>query len=218
MAIISVLLSMEAQSTLIDRGNGLIYDDVLDITWAQDANLWGQTGTWDQAVAWADGLIFQGYDDWRLASVSVAAGLPTGANDLPVSCSAATESECRDNELGYMFYQNLAGSFGTDLTGDQGLFRNIQSGYYWSGTTGTSNSTIAWIHHFQTGGEIVWDKSKNSTAWAVRDGDIDSVPLPGTALLICAGFLGLGNRVYMKTFVLRRKHSSPTQSHDFLRP
>ena len=28
-----------AQAELHDRGNGLIYDDVLDITWLQDANL-----------------------------------------------------------------------------------------------------------------------------------------------------------------------------------
>jgi hypothetical protein len=27
-----------AQATLLDRGNGLIYDDVLNITWLQDAN------------------------------------------------------------------------------------------------------------------------------------------------------------------------------------
>ena len=27
-----------AQSTLIDRGGGLIYDTVFDITWLQDAN------------------------------------------------------------------------------------------------------------------------------------------------------------------------------------
>lgn len=31
-------LSGAAQATLIDRGGRMIYDDVLDITWLQDAN------------------------------------------------------------------------------------------------------------------------------------------------------------------------------------
>ena len=30
--------SLHSQAALYDRGNGLIYDDVLDITWLQDAN------------------------------------------------------------------------------------------------------------------------------------------------------------------------------------
>ena len=33
-----VALPLTANSALIDRGNGLIYDDLLDITWLQDAN------------------------------------------------------------------------------------------------------------------------------------------------------------------------------------
>jgi hypothetical protein len=80
---------------------------VLDITWTQDANLIMQTDDWDGAVAWADQRIFGGFDDWRLASMSVAAGLPTGRTASVVDCSTATEEDCRDNELGHMFYQNL---------------------------------------------------------------------------------------------------------------
>ena len=32
------VLPFTANAALYDRGNGLIYDDVLDITWLQDAN------------------------------------------------------------------------------------------------------------------------------------------------------------------------------------
>ena len=39
-----LLLSFNASAALYDRGNGLIYDDVLDITWLQDANYAGTTG------------------------------------------------------------------------------------------------------------------------------------------------------------------------------
>ncbi len=62
-----------ANATLWDRGGGLIYDDVLNITWLQDANYaktWGYDAdgrmTWSQAMTWADQLVYAGYDDWRL--------------------------------------------------------------------------------------------------------------------------------------------------------
>lgn len=45
-----------ANATLYDRGGGLIYDDVLNITWLQDANYADGKMTWADADAWADGL------------------------------------------------------------------------------------------------------------------------------------------------------------------
>jgi hypothetical protein len=68
-----------ANATLLDRGGGLIYDDVLDITWLQDANYAQTSGydadgmmTWYDAIVWAEKLEY--YDsvrevtgtDWRL--------------------------------------------------------------------------------------------------------------------------------------------------------
>ena len=68
-----------ANATLWDRGGGLIYDDVLDVTWLQDANYAQTSGfdadgkiTWHEAMAWAENLSY--YDpvrntywtDWRL--------------------------------------------------------------------------------------------------------------------------------------------------------
>jgi hypothetical protein len=56
-----VALSGAAQAALHDRGGGLIYDDVLKVTWLQDANYAKTSGydadgkmTWVNAVAWAD--------------------------------------------------------------------------------------------------------------------------------------------------------------------
>jgi len=37
--VLALGLAAPAQAALFDRGGGLIYDDVLDITWLQDANL-----------------------------------------------------------------------------------------------------------------------------------------------------------------------------------
>ena len=64
-----------------------------------------------------------------------------------VDCSTATEIECRDNELGYMFYYNLGGSQPEGLTGDQGLFENI-SLYHWSATEYALQPWNAWNFAF----------------------------------------------------------------------
>ena len=62
-----------ANALLYDRGGGLIYDSDQNITWLQDANYAKTSGydsdgrmTWDNAVAWANQLEYQGYKDWRL--------------------------------------------------------------------------------------------------------------------------------------------------------
>lgn len=92
--IIGILLhiSFTAGAALHDRGNGLIYDDVLDITWSQDANPAGTQGlgivwpsfgddlgdvlgymTFSDARSWIDEMNqsrYKGYNDWRLPSVS----------------------------------------------------------------------------------------------------------------------------------------------------
>lgn len=52
-------LSTSANATLIDRGNGMIYDSDQALTWLQDANYAKTSGydadgrmTWDAATTW----------------------------------------------------------------------------------------------------------------------------------------------------------------------
>ncbi len=104
---------------------------MLDITWLQNA-VSGGNKNWEQAAEWAANLDYEGFEDWRLPSVS--SGFPTGASDSPVDCSTATELDCRDNELGYMYFHNLGGK-ANKRTGSQGLIQNIQR-VHWSGTNG----------------------------------------------------------------------------------
>ena len=66
-----VLVSANANAVLVDRGGGRIYDDVLGITWLQDANYAQTSGQdadgvflWDDAVVWAENLVFRGDADW----------------------------------------------------------------------------------------------------------------------------------------------------------
>ncbi|PIQ12851.1 MAG: hypothetical protein COW07_02885 [Hydrogenophilales bacterium CG12_big_fil_rev_8_21_14_0_65_61_21] len=71
--IASSLVSCAAQATLINRGGGMIYDTDIDITWLADANYAMTSGydadglmNWAAANAWAAGLVYGGYENWRL--------------------------------------------------------------------------------------------------------------------------------------------------------
>jgi hypothetical protein len=86
-----VLLALTAgtsQAALIDRGGGLIYDDVLNITWLQDANYAKTSGyntdgwmTWGEAISWVANLEYYDsvrgvtYDDWRLPKINLSSGV-----------------------------------------------------------------------------------------------------------------------------------------------
>ena len=165
--------STSTLAALVDNGNGLIYDTVLDITWGQPDT----TRNWDEANAWASGLTLGGVSGWRLPYISVAVGGdpgPTGA----VDCETASEVECRDNELGYMFYHNLSGTRGQSIltSGDPDLvkFPTLQPESYWSADTIFSSRT--WLFNFNNGGQAHGLTSfGNHYTWAVHDGNISSV-------------------------------------------
>ena len=67
------IISIPSHASLIDRGGGLIYDDILNVTWLQYANYAMTSGydadglmTWSEAVTWASNLSYGGHTDWRL--------------------------------------------------------------------------------------------------------------------------------------------------------
>lgn len=77
-----------ARAELSDPVDGMVYDDTLDLCWLQDAGASGPL-TWDAAVAWADSLVFGGWDDWRLPQVS-----NTSPIDTLVTCRVSGEAAC----------------------------------------------------------------------------------------------------------------------------
>ncbi|MCG6938619.1 MAG: DUF1566 domain-containing protein [Gammaproteobacteria bacterium] len=184
-----VVFSFNANAALYDRGGGLIYDDVLKITWLQDANfgagsVYEDTGTnglmyWDNAWDWAGALSYfdsvrnTTWDDWRLPAT---------------------------NDMHHLYFQDGIS------TATPGPFFNIQSGpsapggslippsehsYYWSGL----NYSVLYINTFtfDTGNTWVMDDYIPLYAWAVRDGDVAEtvVAVPAALWLFSSGLLGL---------------------------
>ena len=101
------LFTVSAQAALYDRGNGMIYDDVLEITWLQDANYAMTSGDdadglmdWQQANDWAAQLDFGGYNDWRLPS----ANLIDADDPCSLSCNLGYNG---NSEMGHMYYLSL---------------------------------------------------------------------------------------------------------------
>ena len=131
-----------SQAALIDRGNGLLYDNVLNVTWLQDANYAhtsGYTGAdstgamdWTTATTWAANLNYNGLTGWRLASNSPVNG---SSFDFTYAVDGTTDRgqniTSTHSELSYMYYVNLG------LKGYNDTAGNIQSDYgiFGNGTT-----------------------------------------------------------------------------------
>lgn len=125
-----ISLSASAQATLVDRGGGLIYDTVLNVTWLQDANYAWAEGykpplalmKWPEAMVWADQLSYFDsvrnvtYTDWRLPKISPLNGVAfqlgtsTGGNTddgYNISAPGTLYAGSTASELAYMYYNNL---------------------------------------------------------------------------------------------------------------
>lgn len=122
LASVCVLMVSNTQAQLLDRGSGLIYDTILNVTWLQDAN-YAKTSGYDadgwmfqhEAVEWAANLVFHDsvrnvdYSDWRLPRVLPVNGVsfnyltsPDGSTDWGHNIASP------NSELSYMYYVNLA--------------------------------------------------------------------------------------------------------------
>lgn len=202
----TLILSASVNAALIDRGNGLIYDTDLEITWLADANYAMTSGydadgmmAWNDAMSWADQLQYAGYNNWRLPSALNQDG-----------SSPCTSGECNDSEMGHLHFIELSGLKGIftlpTSDPDYALFNNtIQEGLYWSSTIYVDDpdyQNYAWEFQFDRGSQGAHPMSELYYAWAVADGDIgaSAVPVPAAIWLFCSGLICLFGA--MKTKIL----------------
>lgn len=203
-------VSQSAEAALFDRGEGFIYDDVLDVTWAQNANINGYKG-WSIHKTWAAGYsqthsVYGTFDDWRLP-MTLDTGIP-GCNfaytgtDCGFNVQTGNATMTVYSEMASLFYDTLGNVAYYDTSGvgpqpgwgltNTGPFTNLQAHNYWSGTGYWNHIADAWYFSFSQGRQYYNQTFSSSYALAVRDGDIAPVPVPGAAWLLgsALGLLG----------------------------
>jgi hypothetical protein len=188
-------ISNTIHAALIDRGDGMIYDDVLDVTWLQDATY--LTNYYLAALEWVDSLEHAGYDDWRLPSVITSDGPDAGGNLVNV-----TESEVSHlllNTLGNTV--DPAPPLGTpsveltscgpflDLTYD-GCGGEHYDHPWWLDASAEGPDITYWTFNVWAGEHTPHHTAHSGFVWAVRDGDV-TVPEPSVYFLFSIGLAGL---------------------------
>lgn len=174
-----------AHGALIDRGGGLIYDDIADVTWLEDAAAM-TTAMPSFLGAWniADAFVFQ--DSVRIALLS----------DWRLPSRAEFES---------LWDQGVRGGSSSHP------FRNLVAGPYWGwdwrypiATGGTYSGN--W--DFGIGGWAAINDSYHMSAMPVLDGDVGpapapAVPSPPTVVLVLCG---LAMSVRVRPALTRHAH------------
>lgn len=162
------------------------YDTELDITWTANANAnINGTATWKDQVTWVAGLDINGVTGWRLPSMDV------NGDDAIAKCTT-DQAACKDNELGHLFNYGAGTVFGSGITfNSPSPFSNIQSDRYWTTTEGTYDNSDRWVLLMNNGKQEARGTSNLEHAWAVKSGDVRTMPVPAAVWLFGSGLLGM---------------------------
>jgi len=183
-----------ANAALVSRLGGLAYYDTeSDLTWLADANYAMTSGydtdglmNWAGASTWAANLNIAGVAGWRL---------PDTLQPDP-SCSNQDINGSTGSEMGDLFYNVLGGvahiSISATHNANYDLFSNIQSSVYWTSTESVYHSSNYYYAFISSDNHQGIGYSPHAHhAWAVYDGDIGAVPVPGAVWLFGSGLIGL---------------------------
>jgi len=191
-----------------------------DSNYAQTSGYSSNGMTWEEATAWVSGLNIDGITGWRLPNVKpindVAWGdgwSSNGTLDLGLNISAPDTlfAGSKSSELAHLFYNTLGNISGCDPilstldcvlidSPEYGLINtdpfNFSGDYvlreFWSATGYLYDSNpVKVTFDFERGVQLLASTDILLSAWAVRDGDISSVPVPIALWLFGSGFIGL---------------------------
>jgi len=214
-------VSNPSEAYLVDRGNGLVYDTVLNVTWLTDANYARTSGyhptglmTWEEANAWAGSLTYGGLTDWRLPTLGPVNGAAfqydfafDGSTDWGYNITSPK------SELAYMYHVNLRNRGFYTEDGDEQpgwnetprasvrdgetnaliTFLNVDGEAFWTDLAyAPDNLDFAWAFGFDLGVQSDLFKSGEYLAWAVHPGDVQVVPVPAAAWLLGSAVITLG--------------------------
>lgn len=138
----ALLFGTAAHAAFFDRGNGLIYDDLLNISWTKNGSLFPDPMSWASGQSATANLLFAGFDDFRQPTL---------------------------NEL-YVLYTELPGNFGTSKVGNVGLFEGIRF-QVWSGELLNQDPNQPLFMGFNDGVARIGSAAGRGAVWAVRAGD-----------------------------------------------
>jgi hypothetical protein len=193
-----MLFSAASEAALELRGQNMIYDSSLNITWLDMSQ---SVANWNEAVNWAANLSHAGFSDWRLPNAAPVNGVAfhydesaDGSTDWGYNITSS------QSELAHLYYTSLGNSGAYASNGDYidgslsntGPFSSLQLGVYWFGTEYAPDSAhFAWSFLTDIGLQTDSLKSGSGFAIAVRNGDVAPVPVPAAMWLFGSGLLGL---------------------------
>jgi len=227
---LTLTLAGTAHAALINRGGGMIYDTTQNLTWLADMNYALTSGYaaahgvppyptvdtnavyttggmgWSAAQRWAAGLVYGGYDDWRLPTLNPSDTSCQNSRDLGDGSGLQHYGTgCTGGELSHLFVVDLGNqeqsvlyTFGdsAEQIANQALFKNLHAFSYWSGTAFAPDPGLAWYFHANSGSQLNHAVSAGFLAIALREGDVATVAEPHSLVLVLlASCAALGVRV-----------------------
>lgn len=139
----------------VDNGDGSVTDKLTGLIWLKKANCF-ETSDWAIALSDANGLADSACGltdgsiagDWRLPNVKELQSL-----------------------IDFEYYNPaLSNGDGMDKWSEEDIFSGVQSYYYWSSTTHSRNTFLAWYVGIGVGYVNYYDKAKANYVWPVKGG------------------------------------------------